>query len=297
MPGIVINTCIYGEMINRFKLLVIGSCTGLCISQLAYAVSISRAIDEGMECFRIETDSATYYYQIEAGGFSSILDKDGNDWLGYRKSEAESYPASAASDFRGLPNMVYQSADGGAGHPGFDKCISIQIDKRTIRTFSKSGKWQWSWKFTDTDATLTVEEVDPEHVYWFLYEGPIGGTFDPDNQYWGNNKQGPIKEFADYYKGKEIYDQWDWAYFGSHALDRILLIEHLTPDGLPDTMGYLGNSEKGLESDDGMVVFGFGRYRNAKPQMSRADNQFRIRFMEKRIQNSADHQMITKTIN
>jgi hypothetical protein len=34
---------------------------------------------------------------------------------------------------------------------------------------------------------------------------------------------------------------------------------HQTQDDHPDMMGLLGNSEGGLDSEDGMTVFGFGR--------------------------------------
>ncbi|MHC4699349.1 MAG: FG-GAP repeat domain-containing protein, partial [Planctomycetota bacterium] len=37
----------------------------------------------GQESFKIETPEATYYYHKQGAGFASIIDKDGNDWLGY----------------------------------------------------------------------------------------------------------------------------------------------------------------------------------------------------------------------
>ena len=38
---------------------------------------ITDSADEGMEAFRVETGQAVYFYQKEAGGFSSILDREG----------------------------------------------------------------------------------------------------------------------------------------------------------------------------------------------------------------------------
>lgn len=264
-----------------------------CLATFSYAgVTIEKGKDEGMECFVIHTDSATYYYQKSAGGFSSILDRDGNDWLSYRKSEQEQYPDSAASDYRGLPNMVFKSDDGGAGHPGFEKCVSFQTGPNSIRSLSKSGNWSWSWEFTDQHATLTVEESDPNHAYWFLYEGPIAGTFDPDNQYWGNSREGPIQTFDDYVKGETTKNIWNWAYFGSHAINRIFVVQHLTPDALPDMCGYMGNTRQGLASDDGMIAFGFGRYITADPLMTRTPNQFRIHFKEFKIDSIEAHQQL-----
>ena len=271
---------------------------GVCLTYTTTAgISIEPGEDEGAECFVIHTASATYFYQKSAGGFSSILDRDGNDWLSYRKSEQEQYPQSAASDYRGLPNMVFKSEDGGAGHPGFEKCVSFKINDTSIRSLSKSGKWAWTWEFTDQHAILTVEESDPSHAYWFLYEGPIAGRFDPANQYWGNSAAGPIHNFDDYVKGETSKSIWNWVYFGSNQLDRIFLIEHLTPDTLPDMCGYMGNSRKGLESEDGMIVFGFGRYMTADPLMTQTPNRFRIGFRETKIQTEREHRELEQNLS
>ena len=125
-------------------------------------VRITDAEDEGVAAYKIETSSATYFLQKEAGGFSTILDKDGNDWVQFRSEPDADYPAGAASQFRGLPNLVYGGDDNGVGHPGFAKCTSVLVDDHTIRSTSKSGKWQWTWTFTETDAKLHVESVDPD---------------------------------------------------------------------------------------------------------------------------------------
>ena len=260
-------------------------------------VTITGGTDEDQECFVIRTESATYYYQKDAGGFSSIHDRDGVDWIHYNRSPGESYPASAASDFRGLPNMVYRSDDSGAGHPGFDKCRTVKVDDTTIRTVSRSGLWQWSWKFTDKDAVMTVEKTDPGHAYWFLYEGPIAGRFDPANQYWGNSSGGPIFSFQDFVKqGGGVYGQWDWAYFGDTTVDRVFFLQQLDPDDLPDTMGYMGCTSDGLDSLDGMVVFGFGREKRARPVMTRVPARFRIGFVDRKIDTGDAHREIAMVI-
>ena len=46
-------------------------------------ISITESQDEGMTAFKIVTKSATYFYQVEAGGFSSIVDQYGNDWVNF----------------------------------------------------------------------------------------------------------------------------------------------------------------------------------------------------------------------
>jgi hypothetical protein len=46
---------------------------------------------------------------------------------------------------------------------------------------------------------------------------------------------------------------------GSQLASNTLYMMHQTQDDHPDMMGLLGNSEGGLDSEDGMTVFGFGR--------------------------------------
>ncbi|MGB3619105.1 MAG: hypothetical protein WBA12_13385, partial [Catalinimonas sp.] len=145
-------------------------------------------VSEGQESFKIETPGATYVYQRAAGGFSSIIDGAGTDWVQFRKTAAATYPASAASDYRGLPNLVYKSDDGGCGHPGFRKMRSERMGENQIRSESNSGAWAWTWTFREAFAELQVERVDTAHPYWFLYEGPMAGTFSPATHYWGTDR-------------------------------------------------------------------------------------------------------------
>ena len=253
-------------------------------------VRISHSMDEGAPALLVETPSATYYYQSLAGGFSSILDRDGNDWIGYRSSGSPGYPESAASDYRGLPNLVFRSTNDGAGHPGFTGCTTVQIADDALRTTSGDGQWQWTWTFFPDYAEMTVEQVDVDHPYWFLYEGPIAGRFHPSRQYWGTNDGGPNTRSPDYLAEGGEFGTWDWIYLGDYSARWILLLQHLTPDRLPDCFAFLGNSTSGLESEDGMVVFGFGRERDAQPLMSAVPNRFRVSLRETAILSRSDHE-------
>jgi hypothetical protein len=252
--------------------------------------------DAGQSCFRITTPGATYFYQKEAGGFSSILDQDGIDWIGFRPDSSESYPSSAATSYRGLPNLVFRSDDGGAGHPGFRKCKSIKLSSGQIRTVSESGKWQWTWTFRKNHALLSVDKIDDSHPYWFLYEGTAGGRFKPHEQYWGTDKGGPYDSTPDYYRGGQVYDNWQWVYTGDNNTDRVFYIAQREPDQLHDTFSYLGNSEEGIRAPDGMVVVGFGRAENATPLLKSANRTFIIGFIEKKIRNAEDHKQLAMEI-
>ena len=226
--------------------------------------------------FKIVTENATYLYDMMGGGFSSIKDKEGIEWVGFKTSE-DKFPAGAATCFRGLPNMVYQGEDGGTGHPGFEQCITKVTSKNQIQTESKSGKWKWKWTFTDNGAYLNILETDTTRQYWFLYEGTPGGKFDPKNQYWGNNIDG-LKTDTPYLQDSVANGRWDWAYFGHNEVNRSLVVAQLTSDTLVDNFSYLGNTSKGINAEDGMVVFGFGR--TGARQLLKGNNRFFIGFSE-----------------
>lgn len=261
-----------------------------------FGIEISEDTFAGSAHFIIKTKKATYYLDKEGGGLSRMIDVYGNDWISFKRQPWDKYPESAASSFRGIPNLVFKSEDGGAGHPGHKKCYSFQVDENAILTISKSGNWQWRWKFYDHYATVTMEKVDQEHKYWFLYEGPIAGEFKPEQQYWGTNLGGPRKDINDFYKGDKIFANWHWIYFGDERVKQILFIAMEKPDRQIDELGFLGNSTIGVDSDDGMVVFGFGRQSDAQPQMTNPKNTFYIGFLKRKVKNFNGHESVAKDI-
>ncbi|MEM9327066.1 MAG: hypothetical protein AAGA85_15465 [Bacteroidota bacterium] len=247
---------------------------------------------EGQEALKIVTPGATYHYQVAAGGFASILDPQGTDWVQFHKGKQEQFPASAASDYRGLPNLVFRSDDGGCGHPGFDKMATEVIGENKIRSRSLSGKWQWSWTFYPHFAELAVEKIDPDHAYWFLYEGPIAGKFSPATHYWGTEREGPMTTQPDLIKGPELYDHWQTVYFGDQGYDQTFFVYMMKSDTLADLYTYMGNDrELANDSEDGMVVFGFGRSAGAVPLMTTL-NTFRIGFYPSSIADSTEHRAL-----
>ena len=73
------------------------------------------AVDEsagGVRCYKIETPTATYFLEKVGAGLSSLIDKDGHDWLGYNSTPG----SRAGGEFRGFPNAVHQQA-GSYFHP------------------------------------------------------------------------------------------------------------------------------------------------------------------------------------
>ena len=253
-------------------------------------------MDEGQECFKIETPVATYYLQKEAGGFSSIIDKEGNDWISYSTSDSATYPASAASDYRGLPNMVNGGEQDGTGHPGFTRCTSQQLNENTILVQSKNDKWQWKYVFFENFAKMEIEKVDTSRNYWFLYEGPIAGKYRPNEQYWGTSQSGPRNDMPGHHEHTDTFAHWHWAYFGDNNTDRAFVIAQQEKDDQSDIFAYLGNSEEGVNSKDGMVVFGFGRGPKTVSLLNQP-NTFYFGFIEQKIINKADHEEVAAFVN
>lgn len=251
-------------------------------------VRIEEGTFAGRPHYLVHTPAAVYYYDQAGGGLSRMIDPDGRDWIGYWGTPWGEYPAAAASAFRGLPNLVFRSDDGGAGHPGHDQCQSRLVGDRSIQSTSKSGTWQWTWTFGEDHARLDLSRVDPDHPYWFLYEGAPGGTFDPAALVFGTNTDGPRVKPPDYLGGQEIYESWQWAYVGHRDQDRVLVLAQLTADTHMDTFGVLGNTEAGLQAPDGMVVFGFGRAKGATPLIT-TPGSFVIQFRESAVTSTRSH--------
>jgi hypothetical protein len=140
-----------------------------------------------------------------------------------------------------------------------------------------------------------MERVPDTGVWWFLYEGPIAGTFSPGNKYWGTDKGGPRIDVPDL--NSQLYDTWKWVYFGDHAAPRVLVIEQHDLDQLPDTLWYLGSSQGGsVESPDGMVVFGFGRGPETSPMFRGAGQKFTVSLLEVKVENGEDHTRLAEMI-
>jgi len=241
---------------------------GLAVYGLSASPKISQTTHLGRVHFKIETETATYLYDPVAGGFSSIFDPSGTDWIAYGDPAKARYPEGAGYAYRGLPNFVHKGEDSGVGHPGFKKCESVVVTENQIRTLSLSKKWQWSWFFYSDHAEVVLEKVDPDREYWFLYEGPVAGHWDPASVRWGSNLGGPSSESFDYFKGETLIKHFDWLSFSSEAAGYTFWIAQEASDDALDFYSLLGNEAKGLQSKDGMVVAGFGRIDGAKPLLT-----------------------------
>jgi hypothetical protein len=241
-------------------------------------VSVHEGQDEGYPCLVIETPSATYSYQTAAGGFSSIVDRDGIDWIGFAPGRAHGR-IGAANVYRGLPNAVWPD---NIGHPGYHRCSShwtVHEDRAVIHTESDDGAWAWNWAITAHAAEFAMCRAPDDRKYWFLYEGVIGGSYDPAACYWGSPRHGRSQEspqLLDANGADCVREPFQWAYFGANRVPRVFYLVRTSVGDEPGLLAYMGADNEG---SDGMMVFGFGRGPGPEPLLS-GENSFVIGFLE-----------------
>jgi len=209
-------------------------------------VSITDGVQHrDQESFKIETPDATYYYHKRGAGFASILDKDGNDWLGYRPG------GGPAGEYRGIPNMGHPE---GYCHPGktvsSSRIISDGPIKVSILSESNDGKMKCVWDIFPSCARLTVLKM--RKPFWFLYEGTPGGKLDEDSDYCiradgarGVRTPASLKWDGDL---SAASGPGEWLCFGDG--DRVLYLAHHEDDEQVDSYWPMRGE---------MTVFGFGR--------------------------------------
>lgn len=216
-------------------------------------VTTDNQSDEGQTAIKIETTAATYFYQKENGGFSSILDPDGVDWVGFNPTPG----SQGAGEYRGIPNAVFP---GGGFHPGFvNATTTIEKSgplKTSIRTDAviDSGfgneNWSMRWEIYPTYATCTV--LVAPRSYWFLFEGVPGGSINSNDTV--VRSDGTVTDIDTSWtdsNGLGSSNDSEWVYFRDSGADAFLFLTHHQTDSAVDS--YF------LMPDGQMTVFGFGR--------------------------------------
>lgn len=260
------------------------------------SIKISETTEQGIQCLKIETQSATYIYDKAGGGFMSMIDKDGNDWISFKTADFPP-PGNAASQYRGIPNLGIGGEDEDAGHPGFNKCETKIIAPNVIETTTKTGNWKFRWAFYNNYAKLVIVKTLPELPYWFLYEGTPAGKYDPEKMYWGNNIDGKRTDFPDLLDNTGIHKNMNWVYVGQKNYPRVIYFRQVQPDEKTDLFSYMGNTHGGSKkSPDGMVCFGFGRAHHTKPILKGDNQEFIIGFIDKEIVTTEEHNYVEKVI-
>lgn len=236
-------------------------------------IVLSNGVDAsagGDPAYIITTPSAIYYLEKTGGGLSSMLDKDGVDWLGFHKE-----PGSAhKGEYRGFPNAIHRQ-DGNYFHAmnaGTDPSSSVveieTEDHIRIVTTSENEKWEGVWDFYADRLDFTMSRVSPGYKYWVQYEGVPGGEMDrTDFRYSSADSERHLidDEFIGDLPGPE------WMAFGDPQSPRIIyLLQHENDDQPND---YVSRPD--------MTVLGFGR-RN-KDKFLDTPHTFSIGFVESNV--------------
>jgi len=259
--------------------LLIAGCSSLIANK--DPVSLTHGIDESagnVSSYIITTNNATYYLEKEGGGLSSMIDKDGVDWIGFTNKKGSGWKG----EYRGFPNAIHKQ-DGNYFHAlnaGTDVSTSIvhieSADHVRITFTSGNGKWKGQWDFYPTHADFTMSQVSKGYKYWVQYEGVPNGSMD-DTDFWfasADHKKHLINE-------KFIGDlpAPEWMAFGDKDVSRMLYVLHHEDDNHPDN----------YVSRPYMTVFGFGR--SNKNKFITKPQTFSIGFAE-----SSDYQSVKNTV-
>ena len=232
----------------------------------------------GDDAYIVSIENAVFYLEKSGGGLSSMLDKDGIDWLGFHKK-----PGSAhKGEYRGFPNAIHKQ-DGSYFHAMNAKTdpstsvVEIETPHHIRIAFtSDNQQWEGQWDFYADRLDFTMRRVSAGYKYWVQYEGVPGGEMDrSDFRY---SSADPEKHLID---AEFIGDlpSPEWMAFGDENAPRMIYLLHHGDDPHPDD--YVSRPD--------MTVLGFGR-RN-KDKFLTTPQTFSIGFAE-----TTDYEMLRKTI-
>lgn len=253
-------------------------------SVLTAAVQVESARDMSagdLDCFRVTTPTATYYLDKVGAGLSSMIDRDGNDWLGFDPKSG----SGAAGEYRGFPNAVFKEAGSyfHARNSSTDACVTeieeASSDRVVVSASSENGKWAGHYTFTPTACTFTMTKKPEGHNYWVLYEGTPGGQYN-DSDWWMTAADASKRSLTERHDDDLSAQDGggEWIAFGDKDQQRMLVLSHSENDSHPDRF-YQMNKK--------MTVFGFGRA-GMKKYLSEVPQSFSIGFVESTDQAAAE---------
>ena len=205
-------------------------------------------VDEGSAAYKIETQAGTYYYHPAGGGFSSLDDADGNDWINYNKTVSGN-----GGTFRGIPNAVSPN-NGGHFHPGSKNMVTTLVNqgplKVTLHVIEKKApvsrdKWEGQFEIYPNYTVFTM--LTAPYAYWVLYEGTPGGQLQTNSDFVVRN-DGTQTLTSVAWEGD--LEPEEWAYFVDPVVERAIYFASHTNDDKTDSYAQQGNL---------MTKLGFGR--------------------------------------
>ncbi len=241
-----------------------------CGNQPANKISLTHGVDTsagGGESYIITTPNATYFLDKVGGGLSSMIDKDGVDWLGFHNAKGSAHKG----EYRGFPNAIHKQ-DGSYFHamnagtaPSSSTIKKESAAHIQISFISENKQWHGLWDFYPDRCDFTMNKVSDGYKYWVQYEGVPGGEMD-STDFW----------FASADREKHLINepfvgdlpQPEWMAFGDRDTPRILYMLHHEDDDFPDN--YVSRPD--------MTVLGFGR--ENKDKFLDTKQTFSIGFVE-----------------
>ena len=215
-------------------------------------LQLTHGIDEsagGGSAYIITSPSATYYLEKEGGGLSSMIDKDGVDWIGFHNEVGSGHKG----EYRGFPNAIHKQ-DGSYFHAmnaGTDPSTSVvEIEtKEHIRIIftSENKQWQGQWDFYTDRCDFTMSKVSEGYKYWVQYEGVPGGEMDRTD-FWYASVDSKLHPIIEPFMGD--LPAPEWMAFGDQNSPRMLYVLHHEDDEFSDN--YVSRPD--------MTVLGFGRH-------------------------------------
>jgi len=206
-------------------------------------VSVAALDDhQGQESYRIETDGASWVYHRRGGGFASLFDRDGNDWLSFRPW------GGSDGIYRGIPNLAHPE---NVFHPGADTCVTdaprVGPLRVSVESRAKGDDWACRWHLYPDHAELSVLKV--AHPYWLLYEGTPWGELDEARDFClvSDGRRRALAERWD-----EVLPTPKWIAFGKEGVGRVLWLHSHAPEHAERRDSY-------WPMEGNMTVFGFGR--------------------------------------
>jgi type 1 glutamine amidotransferase len=252
----------------------------------ASTVRVSEVTVHGdMDCYKVETPSASYIYGKRGAGFASILDKDGRDWISYRPGD------KARGEYRGLPKCGQPTKFFHCGYGygqyktenPFSSRVTLQEAGRVrIESETRDGKSACRWDFYPDHATMTLLRIDLP-TFWFLYEGTPGGKLDAGSDF--IIRHDGQKATLDHAWAEVV----PWVCFGAaESSVGFVLVNHQEPEP-SEVDSYVSWPFRKDESDGSfrdMTVFGFGRKGHEQliqhvPDLKRLPARFSIGFIDR----------------
>ncbi|MEM7735241.1 MAG: hypothetical protein AAF267_05565 [Deinococcota bacterium] len=234
-------------------------------------VSVHEVYHQGQDAFQIHTLAATLIFHKYGGGFASLVDANGDDWISYRPQ------GGSDGKYRGIPNIKHPDD---YFHPGATNARSELVHtgavKCQLRTQTLDGVCDAVWDIYPHYMTMTLQKT-PD-VYWLLYEGTPGGKLNEQDDFvtWSDGTRKPLGE------------RWDkvlrsgWLYFSAaHSQRSLFFAQHNTEAKLSSYFPMEGN----------MTVFGFGR-KDLEHYLTNCPAQYSFGLVD-----SYDHADVTTHVN